>query len=177
MHFPRSSFPCLSAPPKPAKVQGPKVTEHHLQILITLGTGNQLTAVLNSCPYKCFTKFFKFTSLPSWRKRRNLTITRKESQKGRRGSRGASESTHEIISPWRDSHRVNWNLTETTRGQCSKHKGKGNGKNRNRSEEDVGGRCSVTAYSLGRKKGQPLVSPLRSLPLLGKEKGSWLDLA
>ena len=57
-----------------------------------------------------------------------LTITRKESQKGKTGSRGASEFTNEKSSVPGMVHTADWNLIETTRGPCSKHKGKGNRK-------------------------------------------------
>lgn len=87
-------------------------------------------------------------------------IMKKESQKGRRGSRGASESTNEKSSVPGMIHTADWNLTETTRGQCSKHKGDGNRKKTKKEEE------------VGTKKEQPLLSALRFLPLcLGKDKG------
>ena len=59
-------------------------------------------------------------------------------------------------------HTVDWNLIETTRGQCSKHKGKGN---RKKMEID-------RKRKWAERRNQPLLSALRSLSLCwGKEKG------
>lgn len=68
-------------------------------------------------------------------------------------------------------HMVDWNLIETTRGQCSKHKGKGNRKkkqNGNRPEEEMGG-----------KKENPFSLPCGLSLCWRKKKGdgeTWPDI-
>lgn len=76
-------------------------------------------------------------------------IMKKESQKGRRGSRGASEATNEKSSVPGMIHTVDWNLIETTRGQCSKHKGDGNRKKRRRKRKWARRRNNTFPLPLG----------------------------
>lgn len=71
---------------------------------------------------------------------------------------------------------VDWNLIETTRGQCSKHKGKGNRKKKTKNKKTEIDRKRKWAE----RRTKPLLSALRSLSLCWrKKKGdgeTWPDI-